>query len=379
MDLMTRAEFEKLVEDGDGTRVSLFAPTHRVGGAKEAGADRTRWKNLLTAVEGELEQEGLEADEVSSMMAPAWALLDDAMAWSHMADGLAMFLEPGWSASYRVPLELPELGTVGSGYVLGPVLPLLADQNYVVLTLSQKNVRVLRGSRDLIGELDVPGVPGAFDEVYETSDQQSDSVPQTQATGASVGGSTVYHGTSSWDNEHKENVTEFFREVARGVENHLAGRSIPMILAGLPEWVAIYREINSYPHLLEGAIDRNPDDMSADDLREAAWELVSERLDGERSRLLDRVHEQRARGTGAVGARDSATAAQEGRVDTLLLTQQAVYGRNGSTEVVRPLRDGDGERGLADAAARATLRNGGAVRILDELPEEALVAAVLRY
>ncbi len=51
MDLMTRAEFEELVGDGDGTRVSLFIPTHRVGGGKESEADRLRWKNLLGAVE----------------------------------------------------------------------------------------------------------------------------------------------------------------------------------------------------------------------------------------------------------------------------------------------------------------------------------------
>ena len=61
----------------------------------------------------------------------------------------------------------------------------------------------------------------------------------------------MYYGSSSLDNAHKEEVVEFFREVARGVESHLAGRTIPMILAGLPEWVAVYREIGSYPHLLE--------------------------------------------------------------------------------------------------------------------------------
>ena len=42
--------------------------------------------------------------------------------------------------------------------------------------------------------------------------------------------------------------------------------------------------------------------------------------------------------------------------------------------------DDDGDVcALADAAARATLRNGGAIRVVEELPEEATVGAVLRY
>ncbi|GGK68928.1 hypothetical protein [Ornithinimicrobium pekingense] len=379
MDLMTRAEFEQLVGDGEGTRVSLFAPTHRVGGPKEADADRLRWKNLLAAVEGALLEDGHERRDVEQLLAPARELHGDGMAWSHMGDGLAMYLAPGWSATYRVPLELPELAAVGPGFVLGPVLPLLSDQNYVVLTLSQKHVRVLRGSRDRIGELDVPAVPEAFGDVFEADGPQSDSVPRPNASGRASQGGAVYYGASSTDNVHKEDVVEFFREVSRGVEEHLAGRSIPMILAGLPEWVAVYRELNSYPHLVDAAIEHNPDAMSAEDLRAAAWELVEKRLEQDGARLLDRFHEQRARGTGAAGAEAVATAAEEGRVDTLLMTADGCYtGGLDGPEVVRPLRDGD-VCGVVDSAARATLRNGGAVRMLEELPDGAPVAAVLRY
>ncbi len=377
MDLMTRAEFEELVGESGATKLSLFAPTHRVATARESDEDRLRWKNLLTTVQDTLVAEGAERREVEEMLAPAWELHGDAMAWSHMGDGLAMFLRPGWSASYRVPLEVPELAAYGDGFILSPVLPLLSDQNYVVLALSQKAVRVLRGSRDRIGELDVPGVPEAFGEVYDEG-RQPDSVPRASTTGR--GGQAVFHGPGGMDNLHKEDVVEFFRMVARGVEEHLAGRSIPLILAGLPEWVAVYRELNGYPHLVDAAIERNPDDMSADDLRAAAWELVSERLEAETSRLLDRLNEQRAHGTGVVDPHETLTAAREGRVDTLLLTADGCYGPSHDGRVVVLPSDGDGDVcALADAAARATLRNGGAVRVVAELPEDATVGAVLRY
>lgn len=331
-------------------------------------------------MEAALLEDGHEQRDVAQLLAPARELHGDGMAWSHMADGLAMYLAPGWSAMYRVPLELPELAAIGSGFVLGPVLPLLSDQNYVVLTLSQRHVRVLRGSRDRIGELDVPSVPSAFEDVFEPDGPASDSVPRPTASGRSGQAGSVYYGGGSADNVHKEDVTEFFREVARGVEEHLAGRTIPMILAGLPEWVAVYRTINTYPHLLDAAIERNPDDMSADDLRTAAWGLVETRLAQDSARLLDRYQEQLARGNGAATPEDVAAAAAEGRVDTLLISADGCYtGNPDGPAIVRPGRDEDDVCGVVDAAARATLRNGGAVRVLEELPDGAPVAAVMRY
>ncbi len=377
MDLMTRAEFEELVGESGATKLSLFAPTHRVATARESDEDRLRWKNLLTTVQDTLVEEGRDRREVDELLGPAWDLHGDAMAWSHMGDGLAMFLRPGWSASYRVPLEVPELAACGDGFILSPVLPLLSDQNYVVLALSQKDVRVLRGSRDRIGELDVPGVPEAFGEVYDEG-REPGSVPRANATGRA--GQAVFHGPGGSDNIHKEDVVEFFRQVARGVEEHLAGRSIPLILAGLPEWVAVYRELNTYPHLVDEAIERNPDDMRADELRGAAWDHVASRLAREKTRLLDRLNEQRARGTGVVDPHETLSAARDGRVDTLLLTAEGCYGQAHDGRVVLLPSDGDGDVcALADAAARATLRNGGAIRVVEELPEEATVGAVLRY
>ena len=380
MDLMTRAEFEELMGQGEGTRVSLFIPTHRVGTAKESDEDRLRWKNLLGATHDALLEDGLDRNEAEALLEPAWTLYGDRRAWSQMAEGLAMFLQKDWHATYRVPLDLPELGAVGSSFVLTPVLPMLSDRNYIILTLSQKDVRVLRGSRDRIGEMELPSVPKAFEDVFEIPDgAQSDSVPRPNASGRMTSGpGGVYYGADALDSAHQKDVVEFFREVAKGVEDHLAGRSIPMVLAGLPEWVAAYRDLNSYPHVVETAIERNPDDMSPEDLRTAAWELASQRLERENARLVDRFHEQRAHGSGAVGAEDVAQAAGEGRVEVLLLTADGCYTGNASgPEIVRP--DAGDECAQADAAVRATLRTSGAVRVLEELPDGATVAAVLRY
>src|SRR5690606_41297996 len=170
---------------------------------------------------------------------------DDAMAWSYMGDGLAMFLRPGWHATYRVPLDVPKLATIGSGFVLTPVLPLLSDRNYVVLAISQKNVRVLRGSRDRISELELPAVPRAFEDVMTREDDvQSDTVPRPTAAGrTSASGRAVSYGNSSLDKVPTEDVAGYLREGARGVEDYLAGRSVALSRGGRAEWVGGDREI----------------------------------------------------------------------------------------------------------------------------------------
>lgn len=378
MDLLTRAEFEKLAAPAEGVHVSLFMPTHRVGNGRESDADRLQWKNMLTAVESTLVEDGMPKGEAADLLAPAWDLHGDGMAWSHMADGLAAFLRAGEMSTFRVPVEMPQLAAVGNGFVIGPTLPLLTDQTFLVLALSQKNVRVLRGSRDRIGELDLPDVPSAFEDVFEKEGPQSDSVPRPNASGR-VSGGAVYYGSSSLDNVHKEDVVEFFREVADGVHRYISGRTIPMVLAGLPEWVAVYRDVTRYPHVLDEAVEHNPDAMSADQLREAAWELVSHRLSTEAARLIDRLEEQRGHGSGATGAEEVLTAANEGRVDTLLITPEGCWGNGSGTEVVRLGGVAEDPCELVDVAAMQTLRTGGAVRVVDELPGGVPAAAVLRY
>jgi hypothetical protein len=376
MDLLTRADFESLVESREGVdHVSLFMPTQR--GGREAEADRLRFKNLLAAVESALLEEGRPRAEVARILRPAWDLHGDARAWNAMADGLACWLRDGEMRSYRVPVELPEIAAVGESFIIGPALPMLTDQTFIVLALSQKKVRVLRGSRSRVGELDLPDVPRSFEEVFEPDGPRSDTVPRPTAGHGGGAGGTFPYGSGADDNVHKEEVTEFFRAVADGVHKHIAHRTLPMVLAGLPEWVAVYRDVNRYPHVLDQAIERNPDDLTDEQLQAAAWQLVEQRLRSEAMVLMDRLGEQRGRGGGAVGPEQVLAAAREGRVDTMLVTPDGCW--RGGTGVVHLGGLAEDPCALIDAAAMATLRTGGAVRVVDELPEGQLAAAVLRY
>ena len=90
MDILTRADLDDLARQNDASaHVSLFLPTHRLG--SEDRTDPVRWKNLLTSTESALADRGLRRGEVEELLAPARMLQEDALAWQHMSDGLAMF------------------------------------------------------------------------------------------------------------------------------------------------------------------------------------------------------------------------------------------------------------------------------------------------
>lgn len=152
MDLLTRTELESLAHTGsEGPHVSLFMPTHRFGSGIEA--DKLRWNNLVTGVEGLLAQR-MRRPDVDALLRPARDLQDDAMAWQYMSDGLAMFLRPDWQRTFRVPAPVAELATVGSRTVMGPMLRLFAgDERFLVLALSQREIRLMVGNRNAVDQV----------------------------------------------------------------------------------------------------------------------------------------------------------------------------------------------------------------------------------
>lgn len=318
MDLVTRRDLDvltRLDEPGDGPRVSMFMPTARVGSRDRT--DALRWKNLVTGVESALTDRGAGRREVDALLAPAHELLEDALAWQHMSDGLAMFLRPGWHRSYRVPLTLPEVATAGDRFVVGPLVRLLArDAHFLVLALSQRHVRLLEGTAQLVEEVELRDVATDLREIMAEAEPRSD----TMARPLTAGGRAVFYGRGGGgEGSHKQDVAVFLRRVADGLRSHLTGQDLPLVLVGLTELVSLYRAHSSYPYLLPEEVRTNPDGMSAEELHDAAWPLIESVLGSERSRALDRFHEVHGTGRASLEATEIVRAAANGRVEDLFV------------------------------------------------------------
>lgn len=383
MDLLTRAELVSLAQPGaDGVHVSLFMPTHRVGERVEA--DQLRWKNLVGGVEGVLLKE-MRRPDAEALLAPAHQLHDDPIAWRYMSQGLAMFLSPGGDRTFQVSAPLPELATVGDRAVLGPTLRLCSgDERFLVLALSQRDVRLLEATRNTVEAVRVPDLPTSLREVVDAEEPRSAAMARP-ADKAGRGGPAVFYGHGAGDRHlKKDEVVRFLRAVDAALHPVLARENAPLVLVGLDHLVSAYREVNSYGHVLADAVEHNADQLEAGQLHELAWPLVERRLHDERDQVVARFHELAGAGRASADLPTVLEAALEGRVETLFVTADPWCWEQPGSDGPAVVALGADARFAAceqvDAAAAATLTSRGRVYATSHTPAPgSQVAAILRY
>ncbi len=384
MDLVTIDDLERLAApaDGDEPHVSLFLPTHRAG--SQARTDPLRWKNLLTEVEATLAERGTSNGDIKALLAPAWELHGDALAWQYVGDALAMFLRPGWHRTLRVPIDLAEVAVVADRFVVGPLLAMVtADERFLVLAVSQRSVRLLKGSRYRVEDVKLTDVPTSLRDVIEPPEPRSNTLARPASSGK--GGAAVFYGHGAADDSFKKDEAErFLRLVDTGLREVLAGRDLPMVLAGLDPLVSLYREVNTYPHVLTTAVRQNPDQLSTAQLHEAAWPIVRADLDHRLGKAIARYENLQGTGQASSDPEVVAEAAAQSRIDTLFLAADrgAWQPESPDSPVVFQLGvNGEvspGER--LDRAAMATLSSAGKVYVVPRARlHDTDVAAVFRY
>jgi hypothetical protein len=388
MDILTRDELRALTKKPDGSCVSIYMPTHRVGA--EIQQDPIRLKNLLAEAEEHLLTRGLRTSEAKELLEPAGRLLQDGLFWQRQSDGLALFLSPEAFRYYRLPFDFKELVVVSDRFHVKPLVPLFGgDGQFYVLALSQNEVRLLQGTRYSVSEVDLEGVPTSLAEAlrYNDPEKRFQFHTSTLTPGGKGGRPAIFHGhgVASAD-DPKEYILRYFHRVDEGLRDLLRDEQAPLVLAGVDYLLPIYREANTHPHLVDEGIEGNPEELRAEELHEQAWAIVQPLfLAAQKDAAAE--YKQLA-GTGSEQAsgdpKEIIPAAYHGRVETLFvaigLQQWGTFDPAANVvQLHREVKAGDED--LLDFAAVHTLLNGGTAFAVepDKVPDEALLAAVFRY
>lgn len=258
IDTFDREELQALWDGQQGMCVSLFMPTHRAG--PETEQDRIRFRNLLQRAQDCLMERGVRRPEARELLRPAFELLENDIYWRHQGDGLAVYLSSTLFRSYRLPLNLSELVLVSEDFHFKPVLPLLTgDGHFYVLALSQKQVRLLEGTRDTVNEIDLEQLPGSLAEALRYDDFERELQWHTRTAPAPHGErQAMFHGHGT-ENQVKERILRYCQILNRGIIEFLQEEGSPLVLAGVDYLLPIYRQANTYPHLVEGGLTGNPE------------------------------------------------------------------------------------------------------------------------
>lgn len=383
-----------LMEIQDLPCISLFSNTYRYG----ADIQQNRMKLLnqvrevkryLHAREPSTREPEAASLTIASLLQPIYALLETRDFWLRADQSMAILCAPGSFHVYGLPFRVKEQIVIGSHFYLKPLLPLLNDGSYFVLAMSQNEIRFFEGTRYSIHEVDLPpSVPKNLAEVlkYDQPDNQANHYSSSSegSLGMDSRRSAIFYGQGVGTDDTKKDLLRYCQQIDRGLHELLHERQAPLALAGVEYLMSLYREANKYPHLVEHGIAGNPDQLSAETLRERAWDVVETYVLAEQQEAQARYRELAQTDQASSNVSEVVPVAYEGRIAALFVAldheqwgtfDPATY----SIEIHEdPVAN---DEGLLDLAARQTLLHGGSVFAVEQacIPDQTLVAAILRY
>ena len=389
------ASFEKLKDlkgllSASGPCLSVYMPLSRAsreGLNPNAKQNELHWKECLRTLEERAGQFGSEGR----------VLLESVAQWSSVApEGAESNGGPGKSiAVFRCPdafevalldREVPERAVLGPHFHIRPLLAeLVRDRSFYVLALSQKNTRLLHCTMQSSEELHFPSETKTdFDDWMNQVKPDHTAVNNAMTTGSQgISGPNALTPKGSDQDSKEQYLAHYFKQVDRGVNHMLKGKTEPLVLCAVEYEIPIYRGINSYGHL------------ASEDVRGAANSLKSGEMHARAIAALELCYEKkvdealaewnhRVGGGASSRLKDVVTAAHDGRVLTLIVSdsqeQTGVFDE--ATNSVKGRETGSAEdEDLVNDAAVQTILHAGNVLVAPhhKMPNGNALAAIFRY
>lgn len=137
-----------------------------------------------------------------------------------------------------------------------------------------------------------------------------------------------------------------------------------MVLAAVDSLYPIYKEVNTYPNVLEDGVTGNPDGLKPHELHGKAWGVVQPYFLKTRRRAADLFDEWKGTGRASDRLEDILPAGYQGRIDSLFIIKDVEqWGRfdPDSLKVEIHTQRQPGGADLFDAAAIQTLMHRGEI------------------
>ncbi|HKK44496.1 MAG TPA: hypothetical protein VJ964_03175 [Balneolaceae bacterium] len=375
--MITRDDILKLAKTERDVCISLYLPTHKKG--EEVQQDPIRLKNLLNKAQKQLKDHEVNNNRIEKLLKEPRKLLEKPLFWQHNDKGLALFVSEEDFNYYRIPHTFKERVMVDDHFLITPLIPMISlEGTFCILALSQKNIRLLKCTRNNVEQIELDEAPTNIEEFkkYEVYEKNITS-------SGSGGAASMFHGWGDGSVE-TDYVENYLKTVENEVTSILRKRNDPLILAGIDEAVAIYRNVNHYSRLMEEPVPGNPDPKADQEIKNEGWKVIQSYF------LQDMYDDLKRFGdlSGSEKQSDNLTkiveAAYYGKVDSLFVPvgEHSWGWFDQERDVVHHSKEQkNGEHDLINLAAIKTLTQSGNVYALEreEMPNQAAIAAIFRY
>lgn len=358
--------------------VSITLPTHRQ--RPENQQDHIRLRNLLAETEKRLTDDPRLSREQAAAVVRQLGDAVDELDPEHFLEGLVLYASADEARTYLVSAEVPERIVIGDSYLTRNLVAASARQiPYLALILSTGEVRLWHGVGYELHELD----------------QEESGFPVISSGAERDGAPTrTNHGAT-------QDFRNMLSEADRKLTPLLQEAVLPVVVVGLRQQIATFRELSRHPAVLAtdlevGGLLHTTAAELVDQLAPARAALAAADAD-EALKALDAARSGRRY---AAGVQDCWQSAREGRVGHLVVEESVrVTARPETVEgaeraaltLVEPAaaaEDGaaDGaaegvEDDIVDSLVEMVLAADGAVTFVPDgsLEEAGGLAAALRY
>lgn len=381
--MLTKEKFEALANFHNDPCVTILIPTMRAGQDVLEGKDiiqlKTQWKNAKK----ELTAREVDTDKINEFDKAIEALIDDKNFWRHQKDGLAVFLAPGFSEHYSLPVSFEPTTYVSDHFYLKPLVAGISDNSeFYLLSVQMQEVKFFRANRHHIEAIDIAElVPERLEDRvgYDYEEKQLGRVESRV-------GNTDTHGFNVADRDRKSEVFRFYRAVNDGIIEKINGEETPLVVASDEAYFPVYQKANTYNHLIPEPVSGNPNDYrNVEALHQAALKVMEPFFEKEKQEKLHKFRELNKTEKSSTSIDEIIPAIFEGKVDTLFVREgEDVWGRYNENMASVEIHNGPDHtnQSLLNLAAVKVIEQGGTVYVMKDgfLPDNnAQLNALYRY
>lgn len=382
--MINKQEIKQLIDNTPSKpKMSILLPTHRYGHQVNQGHDALNLKTNLKVARKHLQMEDWEEDKIEKFLRPARKLLDDDSFWSHQSDGLAIYLSDEMQQFHSLPVHFENMVYFQDEFYIKPLSSLIGSEiRFFILCLSRNEIEFYEATAHSITSIKIEDlVPMGM---VEMDEEEPEKALQTHSV--ATGFPSMYHGQGANKDYKSIQLEKYLRAIDKGLMEMLHDERPPMIVAAVDEVFAAYKQINSYPQLMDSHVSGNPFPTDMASLQEKAWNQVKPHFEQERKTYVQSYNQLAHQQLTTTSIDVIMRAAIEGRVECLFTRDDrnlwGFYDKRDHLVNVHPLRASN-SKCLLNKATIETLKNGGKTYNLPakQMPVEssAPLAAILRY
>lgn len=370
----TSENLEYFIKARGGICISLYLPISAQ--APESEKNRIRLGELLQKAKEKLLQNDMEEKAVMDLLQPLWERKEQPQSLLTRGKSLAFFLNHTNLYEVILPESTPPQISVGNRFFTKPLIPLLnANPAFLVLCLDLGGIRSYQANRWKMDPIEIPELPQSL-EAFTRYDNPEKSLQHHTANKASTPGapggqpSGKTHGQGLPDDLEQSQKERFIRAVAKAADSHLKRHPQVLIVFGVEKNVGLFQSLHDWSDQTVLVQKQDPQEWSAEKLRESAWKLLQPTLSEKQADKLDILNAAYQKKESLNNLGEIALASATGRIELAGISMDRSV--SGICDVenlkVKFIEEGDPfcAQDLLDWIAPETIRHGGKVVAVDQ-------------